>query len=109
MIEPVPKTTTSSRPTPTYIQYEKRAQSLDYATGEHLHSNSDPQPSVRLYDVEADPTESYDLAPFFPEVVDDLLGRIAAHNATAVPISFPECDPAADPGLRQGVWGPWVL
>ena len=109
MIEPVPKTTINSRPTPTYIQYEKRAQSLDYATGEHLHSNSDPQPSVRLYDVEADPTESYDLAPYFPEVVDDLLGRIAAHNATAVPISFPKCDPAADPGLRQGVWGPWVL
>ena len=72
-------------------------------------SESSVQPSVRLYDVVADPEERIDLAPFFPLVVEILLGRIASYNETSVPVSYPPCDVTSDPQLRDGVWGPWVF
>ena len=72
------------------------------------NAGDNKQPSVRLYDIEADPTESFDVASYFPRLVDEFLGKIAAYNFTAVPVSFPDCDPLSDPSLRDGVWGPWV-
>ena len=65
------------------------------------------QPSVRLFDVEADPSERFDVTKYFPYVVDALLGKIAAYNWTAVPVTFPPCDPQSDPQLHGGVWTPW--
>ena len=69
---------------------------------------SELQPSVRLYDIVSDPTESYDVADYFPNVVDEMLGKIAAYNYTAVPVSWKEFDPNCDPAKNGGVWGPWM-
>merc|ERR1719427_303201 len=72
-------------------------------------SASNLQPSVRLYDVIADPQERFDLSSFFPMMVETLLGRIASYNETSVPVLYPPCDVISNPQLRDGVWGPWVV
>ncbi|CAK8694461.1 unnamed protein product [Clavelina lepadiformis] len=65
-------------------------------------------PSVRLFDILADPEERHDVADYFPHIVDTMLGKIAAYNKTAVPYRFPKFDPRSNPALQGGVWGPWV-
>ncbi|CAK8694460.1 unnamed protein product [Clavelina lepadiformis] len=64
-------------------------------------------PSVRLFDILADPEERHDVADYFPHIVDTMLGKIAAYNKTAVPVVFPKGDDRCDPALHGGVWGPW--
>eukprot|EP00004_Rigifila_ramosa_P010279 TRINITY_DN220_c0_g1_i1.p1 TRINITY_DN220_c0_g1~~TRINITY_DN220_c0_g1_i1.p1 ORF type:complete len:663 (-),score=139.29 TRINITY_DN220_c0_g1_i1:69-2057(-) len=49
----------------------------DRITGHHA--------GVRLYNVEADPTESHDLAEEQPELTGELLARLSAHKAAAPP------------------------
>jgi len=66
------------------------------------------QPSVRLYDVVADPTESAEVSEFFPEVVDEMLAKIAAYNYTAVPVTWRKFDCNCDPAKNGGVWEPWM-
>ena len=65
-------------------------------------------PSVRLFDVIADPEERHDVSHFFPEIVDQMLAKIAAYNATAVPVQFPGGDVRCNPELRGDVWGPFT-
>lgn len=66
-----------------------------------------PVPSVRLYDVVVDPAERNDVASQNPMIVDQMLAKIAAYNATAIPVSWPGGDAECDPALRDGAWGPW--
>nr|CAB3223226.1 arylsulfatase B-like [Phallusia mammillata] len=67
----------------------------------------EPLPSVRLFDITADPSENVDVAKYFPLIVDEMLGKIAAYNKTAVPIAWPGGDKNCDPALQDNVWGPW--
>lgn len=68
----------------------------------------DPLPSLRLFDVLADPEERHEVSKYFPEVVDVMLAKIAAYNKTAVPVDFPPGDIRCDPTLRGDVWGPYL-
>ena len=61
-----------------------------------------------LFDIENDPNEREDLSDSNPGIVRFLLDRLAYYNSTAVPVSFPERDPEADPAKHGGVRGPWV-
>lgn len=64
--------------------------------------------SVWLFNITADPYERHDLANQRPDVVRQLLSRLAFYNRTAVPVRFPDDDPRANPDLHGGAWVPWV-
>jgi len=51
----------------------------------HHAASRPPLPLNLLYDVEADPSETKDLAQSNPDVVAQLLLRLQSHNATNVP------------------------
>ncbi|XP_061879098.1 arylsulfatase I-like [Entelurus aequoreus] len=78
----------------------ERAFSAFYKTSKHKN--------IWLFNISADPYEREDLAKQRPDVVQQLLSRLAFYNRTAVPVYFPPDDPGADPGLRGGAWAPWV-
>uniref|UniRef100_A0A3P8X3L0 Sulfatase N-terminal domain-containing protein n=1 Tax=Cynoglossus semilaevis TaxID=244447 RepID=A0A3P8X3L0_CYNSE len=71
------------------------------------HSRSKHQ-NVWLFNITADPYERQDLAHQRPDVVQQLLARLAYYNQTAVPVYFPPDDPRANPSHHSGAWVPWV-
>lgn len=71
-------------------------------------SKSTTHKHVWLFNISGDPYERQDLADQRPDVVQQLLGRLAYYNRTAVPVYFPPDDPRANPSQHGGVWVPWV-
>lgn len=69
--------------------------------------HEDPGKNVWLFNITSDPNEHHDLSDAHPEVVKQLLERLAFYNSTAVPPRFPRNDPRANPKFHGGVWGPW--
>ncbi|XP_044076396.1 arylsulfatase I-like [Siniperca chuatsi] len=64
--------------------------------------------NVWLFNITADPCERRDLADQRPDVVQQLMARLAYYNQTAVPVYFPPDDPRANPSRHSGAWVPWV-
>lgn len=64
--------------------------------------------NIWLFNITADPYERQDLADQRPDVVQQLLARLAYYNQTAVPVYFPPDDPRANPSRHSGAWAPWV-
>ncbi|XP_045908537.1 arylsulfatase I-like isoform X2 [Micropterus dolomieu] len=64
--------------------------------------------NVWLFNITADPCERRDLADQRPDVVQQLMARLAYYNQTAVPVYFPPDDPRANPSQHGGAWVPWV-
>ncbi|XP_005988344.1 arylsulfatase I [Latimeria chalumnae] len=64
--------------------------------------------SVWLFNITADPYERYDLSERRPDVVKELLAKLAQYNKTAIPVRYPAEDPRANPELNGGAWGPWA-
>lgn len=64
--------------------------------------------NIWLFNITGDPYERHDLADQRPDVVQQLLGRLAYYNQTAVPVYFPPDDPRANPSRHGGAWVPWV-
>ncbi|XP_066525769.1 arylsulfatase I [Hoplias malabaricus] len=73
-----------------------------------LERHVEPRKSVWLFNISGDPYERYDLAEQRPDVVKQLLARLAFYNRTAVPVRYPAEDPRADPTLHGGAWRPWA-
>lgn len=63
---------------------------------------------VRLYHIDSDPYERDNVSKLFPNVVTELLRKISAYNATAVPCRYPPGDEKSDPRYHGGYWLPWV-
>ena len=63
--------------------------------------------NVWLFNITADPTEHHDLSESYPEIVKQLLDRLAYYNSTAVPCRYPGNDPKSYPHLHGGAWVPW--
>ncbi|XP_075056448.1 arylsulfatase J [Mixophyes fleayi] len=63
--------------------------------------------SLWLFNITADPYERVDLSEMYPDVVKQLLRRLAQFNKSAVPVRYPPKDPRSNPKLNGGVWGPW--
>ena len=61
-----------------------------------------------LFNIAKDPEERHELSSQYPDKVKELLLRLEEYNSTAVPVRFPNPDPAANPALHDGVWSPWV-
>ncbi|XP_054870617.1 arylsulfatase I-like [Amphiprion ocellaris] len=64
--------------------------------------------NIWLFNITGDPYERHDLADQRPDVVQQLLARLAYYNQTAVPVYFPPDDPRANPSHHGGAWVPWV-
>ncbi|XP_052248928.1 arylsulfatase B-like isoform X2 [Dreissena polymorpha] len=63
-------------------------------------------PPYQLFDIDADPTEHFDIADQHPDVVKRLQDRINFHRTTAVPANYPLPDPASNPKHFGGNWSP---
>ena len=63
--------------------------------------------NVWLFNITADPTEHHDLSESHPEIVKQLLDRLAYYNSTAVPCRYPAPHPQSNPKLHGGAWVPW--
>ncbi|XP_015239191.1 PREDICTED: arylsulfatase I-like isoform X1 [Cyprinodon variegatus] len=64
--------------------------------------------NIWLFNITADPFERQDLADQRPDVVQQLLARLAYYNQTAVPVYFPPDDPRANPSRHGEAWVPWA-
>ncbi|XP_073424086.1 arylsulfatase I [Dendrobates tinctorius] len=64
--------------------------------------------SVWLFNITADPYERHDLSAQKPDVVKELLTRLAFYNRSAIPVRYPNEDPRGNPELNGGAWGPWA-
>ncbi|XP_030607276.1 arylsulfatase I-like [Archocentrus centrarchus] len=73
-----------------------------------LDQKSPAHKSIWLFNITGDPYERHDLAEQRPDVVQQLLARLAYYNQTAVPVYFPPDDPRANPSQHRGAWVPWV-
>ncbi len=50
-----------------------------------------------------------DVSADYPEVVDLMVSRLAAYNATAVPVcDFPTDPEGSHPDNNNGLWMPWI-
>lgn len=70
-------------------------------------SSSETINNVWLFNISADPFERSDVSSRRPDVVLQLLSRLAFYNRTAVPVHFPPDDPRANPRRHGGAWVPW--
>ena len=64
--------------------------------------------STFLFNIREDPEERNELSEVYPEMVSLLMKRLKEFNATAVPVRYPDPDPASKPELHGNVWTPWV-
>ncbi|XP_064601366.1 arylsulfatase B-like [Liolophura sinensis] len=64
------------------------------------------QYNYRLYDIEADPTEHFDLASQLPQVVSMMRDRLENYRKSMVPAGDLPDDPAGNPKNFGGVWSP---
>ena len=64
--------------------------------------------STFLFNIREDPEERNELSEVYPEMVSLLMKRLKEFNATAVPVHYPDPDPASKPELHGNVWTPWV-
>ena len=64
--------------------------------------------STFLFNIREDPEERNELSKVYPEKVAALMQRLREYNATAVPVRYPDPDPASKPELHANVWTPWV-
>ena len=62
---------------------------------------------VQLFNIKKDPEERVEVSDLYPEIVDELLTKLAEYNATAVPVNYPADDPNSDP--QGGFWQPWMI
>ncbi|XP_067656524.1 arylsulfatase J-like isoform X2 [Haliotis asinina] len=63
--------------------------------------------NILLFNIPDDPSERHDVSAANPDVVKELLNRLANYQKTAVTPVFPDADPKCDPKLHGGVWTPW--
>lgn len=59
------------------------------------------------FSLDHDPTETSNLAAHYPSLVETFLKKLAVYDANSYPTFYPPRDPAADPKLHNGTWGPW--
>jgi len=66
-----------------------------------------PFKSVRLFNLDIDPSEQLELSSQYPHVVSTLLRRIKHFDEYSVPYYYPDKETDADPAKHNGTWGPW--
>ena len=61
-----------------------------------------------LFNLTADPNERNNVADKYPEIVEQLKGRIEYYNSTHIKQLNPPFDPKCNPSKFEGVWTPWL-
>ena len=82
-----------------------------YEVGPNSNEENDLKHDTKklfLFNIAVDPDERHELSSQYPEKVKELLMRLEEYNKTAVPVQYPDPDPAANPALHDGIWSPWV-
>ena len=84
----------------------------------------DPFQSVRLFNLDLDPSEQHELSNQYPHIVSILLRRIKHYDEHSIPYYYPDKETGnsaglslkvtklsqnkdADPAKHNGTWGPW--
>ncbi|XP_078593183.1 arylsulfatase B-like [Branchiostoma floridae x Branchiostoma japonicum] len=67
-----------------------------------------PTKHLWLFNIRNDPQERSDLSDRYPDVVQELLQKLATYNKTALPPFWPSRDPRANPALHGDLFGPWL-
>lgn len=78
--------------------------SYSYTQGTNYFDNIN---STFLFNIREDPEERNELSEVFPDMVSFLMKKLREYNATAVPVRYPDPDPASNPELYGNVWTPW--
>jgi len=65
--------------------------------------------TVQLFNIKRDPFERTELSAEYPDVVEQLLVKLAKYNSTAVAVQYPPSDQKANPELHGGFWEPWEM
>ena len=75
---------------------------------EHSSNILDNINSTFLFNIREDPEERNELSDVYPEMVSFLMKKLEEYNATAVPVRYPDPDPASNPERHGNVWTPWA-
>ena len=62
---------------------------------------------IQLFNIKHDPNERTEVSADHPDIVEQLLEKLAKYNSTAVPVYYPQSDPNANPKMHGGFWKPW--
>ncbi|XP_046561888.1 arylsulfatase B-like isoform X1 [Haliotis rubra] len=84
--------------------HEPMNKTQDYLFDSFIYFKGDNP--ARLFNVQSDPTERYDMSSIKPEIVDQLRARIDDYRKQMVPALFPPHDPASNPKKFGNVWSP---
>ena len=71
-------------------------------------NHEDSPTTVRLFNVDTDPSEIFEVSKDHPDIVDQMLEKINVYSKEAVPIKKRPIDPNSDPKKFGGVWKPWL-
>ena len=63
---------------------------------------------IELYNVRRDPSETWNVARLYPDIVRFLKNKLKAYSATAVPPLSKPYDPASNPKNFNNTWMPWM-
>lgn len=61
-----------------------------------------------LFNIKTDPYEQHEISEKHRDVLQIMLARLEHHHQTSVPVMEEINDPAANPELHGGFWGPWL-
>ncbi|GAU91883.1 hypothetical protein RvY_04058 [Ramazzottius varieornatus] len=86
---------------------EERATTICGPVPKVRATSCQPMRSACLFNVEKDPCEHTNLADDKPEVVQRLMNRLKAVNATVMPPRNVPADPQGSPRLYGYAWSPW--
>lgn len=75
-------------------------------SGETKSSGPQQFPPYQLFDLEADPTEHFNIADKHPDIVDDMKAKLSQYRKSLVPANYPDPDPKSDPKYFGGNWSP---
>ncbi|KAL3843148.1 hypothetical protein ACJMK2_021100 [Sinanodonta woodiana] len=75
-------------------------------TGNNTDHAIDTSDEYRLYNIKDDPTEHFDIADKYPDVVEKMKQRLAEYKKSLVPANYPPPDPKSDPKYYNGTWSP---
>eukprot|EP00051_Salpingoeca_urceolata_P027772 m.483220 g.483220 ORF g.483220 m.483220 type:complete len:516 (-) comp22829_c0_seq1:60-1607(-) len=87
-----------------------KANRAAYRKGKHkLIMLNGADGKAELYDIEADPSETKDIADSFPQVVAQMKATVAEYAKTTMPACDRDPpDPRSNPLLHNGTWVPWL-
>lgn len=77
---------------------------VDCVKNETIATDCRPLEKPCLFNVDLDPCEQNNLADKYPEILNEMLKKLAEYNQTALPPANLPLDPNADPRFFDNTW-----